>query len=221
MTPQEVTLAKGLIAGAVNLGIGILTAGSLPRPGVGLASLAVGAVCYGGSIVLFITAAQRLGAARGQVIFASGPFFGMLFSFLLLSESPSWLQGAAAAILLGSIALMLRARHLHTHAHERVVHIHAHSHDDLHHTHVHPCITATSTGRRAGDLRRPEARSTICEYRCPVAFRRKGVTFIAGSVERDGMGALFRKCFFQQPRLVGVTSCLRRTLCRPSQKSIR
>ena len=137
-TPQETTFAKGIIAGAVNFVIGTLTIGRLPSPGPGLASLALGAACYGGSIVLFIMAAQRIGAARGQVLFASGPFFGLLFSFLLLSERPSALQAAAAVVLLGSIGLMLRARHAHRHVHDPVVHIHAHRHDDLHHAHAHP-----------------------------------------------------------------------------------
>ena len=137
LTPQETTFAKGVIAGTVNSVIGIVTVGALPAAGVGLLSLAVGAVCYGGSIVLFITAAQRMGAARAQILFASGPFFGMLFSFLLLSERPSWLQAAAVLVLLGSIGLMLRARHAHRHLHEPLVHIHSHRHDDMHHTHSH------------------------------------------------------------------------------------
>ena len=145
LTPQETTLAKGVIAGVVNSVIGVLTVGRLPAVGVGLVSLALGAVCYGGSIVLFITAAQRIGAARGQILFASGPFFGMLFSFLLLSERPSWLQAAAVLVLLGSIALMLRARHAHRHLHEPLVHIHAHRHDDMHHTHTHAGSPASLT----------------------------------------------------------------------------
>lgn len=138
LTPQEVTMAKGLIAGAVNLSIGALSAGALPPAGAGLLSLAAGAACYGGSIVLFITAAQRMGAARGQVVFASAPFFGLVFSVVLLSERPSWPQLAAAAVLLGSITLVARARHAHAHEHRALVHIHAHRHDDLHHTHTHP-----------------------------------------------------------------------------------
>jgi hypothetical protein len=63
-----------------------LTVGALPDLAVRISSLAFGAICYGGSIVLFIAAAQRIGAARGQILFAGAPFFGMLFSFLLLSE---------------------------------------------------------------------------------------------------------------------------------------
>ena len=145
LTPQEITLVKGFVAGAVNFSIGILTARSLPAPGVTIASLLVGALCYGGSIVLFIAAAQRLGAARSQIVFAAGPFFALGFSIFLLSERPAWTQIAAAGALVGSIALMLRARHSHKHAHARVVHIHSHRHDDLHHTHIHPGQLASLT----------------------------------------------------------------------------
>jgi drug/metabolite transporter (DMT)-like permease len=137
LTPQETTFVKGIIAGGVNSFFGILSVGALPGVAVGLASLALGAVCYGGSIVLFITAAQRIGAARGQILFAGAPFFGMLFSCLLLSERLSALQIVAVAVLLGSIALMLRARHTHRHLHEQISHIHSHRHDDMHHTHTH------------------------------------------------------------------------------------
>ena len=138
LTPPEMTMVKGLVAGTVNLFIGTITSGSLPPAAVGLESLLVGALCYGGSIVLFITAAQRMGAARGQVVFASAPFFGVLASFLLLAERPSWYQAAAVVVFLGAIALMLRGRHSHRHLHEPLVHIHAHRHDDLHHDHAHP-----------------------------------------------------------------------------------
>ena len=143
LTPQEITAVKGIIAGAVNSVIGGLTVRAFPSAAVSLASLALGAVCYGGSIVLFIAAAQRIGAARGQILFASAPFFGVLFSFLLLSERPSSLQILAALLLVGSIALMVRARHAHRHAHEPAVHIHSHRHDDMHHTHTHEGAAAS------------------------------------------------------------------------------
>jgi drug/metabolite transporter (DMT)-like permease len=136
-TPRQITMAKGLIAGSVNLCIGVAAAGATPAVTEVLAAMAVGAVCYGASIALFIASAQRMGAARAQIVFSSGPFFGMLLSFPLLSESPSWIQSAAAALLAGSILLMLRSRHSHPHLHARLVHVHSHRHDDMHHTHVH------------------------------------------------------------------------------------
>ncbi len=137
LTPQEITLVKGLVAGAANTAIGALTIGSFPSLGLASWSLALGAGCYGGSIALYISAAQKLGAARSQVLFSSAPFLGALFSVLILSERPSWTLLVAAVILIGSIVLMRLGRHAHTHFHGEVTHIHAHRHDDGHHTHSH------------------------------------------------------------------------------------
>jgi drug/metabolite transporter (DMT)-like permease len=138
LTPQETTFLKGVIAGAVNTAIGMIAAGSLPPVGTCLAALGLGAACYGGSIALYIAAAQRIGAARAQVLFAAGPFFGLLLAVVALGERLAALQVVAMLVLTGSIALMLRARHAHVHRHEPVAHIHAHRHDDLHHDHPHP-----------------------------------------------------------------------------------
>jgi drug/metabolite transporter (DMT)-like permease len=141
LTPQETTFLKGVIAGGVNTAIGLLSVTSLPAAGTGLAALALGAACYGGSIALFIAAAQRIGAARAQVLFAAGPLFGMLVAVIVLGERLTGMQAAAVLVLLGSIALMLRARHAHLHHHEPVAHVHAHRHDDLHHDHPHPAAS--------------------------------------------------------------------------------
>ncbi|OGP86526.1 MAG: multidrug DMT transporter permease [Deltaproteobacteria bacterium RBG_13_65_10] len=143
LTPQETTFFKGLIAGSLNSAIGMLVVKSLPAGGLILAALSLGAVCYGGSIALFIAAAQRIGAARAQVLFASGPFFGMLMAVVALGERLTWMQGAAILVLLGSIALMLRARHAHHHQHEPLAHIHSHRHDDLHHAHDHSGVSSS------------------------------------------------------------------------------
>jgi drug/metabolite transporter (DMT)-like permease len=147
LTPQETTFLKGAIAGVVNTAIGVIAAGSLPLVGIGFAALGIGAACYGGSIALFIAAAQRIGAARAQVLFAAGPFFGLLVAVFALGERLTALQAVAMLILAGAIALMLRARHAHAHRHEPGLHVHAHRHDDLHHDHPHavaPVVLAHS-----------------------------------------------------------------------------
>ena len=138
ITPVQSTFLKGTAAGTFNLLLGLALHPALPAAGPLAATLALGAVSYGASIVLYISAAQTLGATRGQLAFASAPFFGMLFSLLLLSEALTGLRIAAAAILVASIALMSLSRHLHAHRHEPVEHVHRHSHDDDHHTHAHP-----------------------------------------------------------------------------------
>jgi len=55
-----------------NLAIGLVIYGSMRRPQL-CSALGVGALSYGASIVLYITAAQNIGATLAD-IFASSPF---------------------------------------------------------------------------------------------------------------------------------------------------
>lgn len=138
MHPAETTLWKGLAAGTVNLVVGVLVqpyAGSLLATST---AVGLGALSYGASITLSITAAQSLGATRGQMIFASAPFWGMALSAGVLGETISPVQLIAAAVLAGSLALVFRDQHGHAHDHDAIAHTHAHQHDDDHHDHAHP-----------------------------------------------------------------------------------
>lgn len=134
--PEDTTFWKGLIAGSTNLVIGLL----LFQPYVGwnmLWAVLLGTVSYGLSVALYIRAAQGLGAARAQMIFASSPFWGVAMSVLWLGEGLSVLQVIASGILAASIVLLFRDQHEHEHVHEPITHEHEHSHDDGHHNHVH------------------------------------------------------------------------------------
>jgi len=138
LTPAQSTLAKGLVAGTANLAIGVLLQPRLPGAGSFAGALALGAISYGGSIALYITSAQSLGATRSQVIFASAPFFGMILSLPLLGERLSWPLAAAVPLIVAGIALMHRSVHAHGHRHGGLEHLHLHRHDDGHHGHEHP-----------------------------------------------------------------------------------
>jgi drug/metabolite transporter (DMT)-like permease len=137
MTAQETTFIKGAVAGVVNLTIGIVALPRLPGTTSVLSALGLGAISHGGSIVLYIMAAQGIGATRAQILFSSAPFFGMLFSFVLLAEKPGWPQMVAVVFLIASIVLMRRTRHTHVHTYDATAHIHLHRHDDMHHVHPH------------------------------------------------------------------------------------
>ncbi len=142
ITPAQITFWKGLFAGVINIGLGFAAGERMgPMDMVGPA-LVVGALAYGASIALYVTAARNIGASRAQMFFASGPFFGAALSALALGESFSALQTAAAILLAGSLALVFRDRHEHEHAHEAAEHEHSHSHDDAHHEHAHEGETA-------------------------------------------------------------------------------
>lgn len=137
ITPARAAFWKGAVAGSVNGAIGLATSPLPTTPARAIAALAVGALAYGVSVALFISAAQQLGATRAQAIFASAPFIGAALSFALLGEPLGRASLAAAALFAASVALLLRARHEHPHAHQRLEHVHEHRHDDGHHLHEH------------------------------------------------------------------------------------
>lgn len=136
ISPEDTTFWKGLIAGTVNLGAG-LALFPWTFSAAWLWALILGGVAYGGSIALYIHAAQRVGATRAQMAFASAPFWGVVLSMALLGEGMSALQIAAGAILACSITLPALERHGHSHQHQTLSHTHMHSHDDPHHAHTH------------------------------------------------------------------------------------
>lgn len=137
-TPAQSTLAKGLAAGTVNLALGFAVGAPLPRALDVGAALLLGSLAYGASIVLYVRAAQQLGAVRSQLVFSSAPFFGVLVAWVALREPVLATQLAAAALMLAAIALLHRERHAHEHTHEAMTHTHWHRHDDgHHHDHVH------------------------------------------------------------------------------------
>ena len=137
ITPAQSTFWKGIVAGSVNLGLGLVLAPMTVPPLALGAALGLGAVSYGLSILLYITAAQNLGAIRSQLIFSGAPFFGLLFS-ILLGDRLAWPQWLAMALFVVSIVLLFRETHSHTHHHDPLTHVHSHFHPDPHHAHTHP-----------------------------------------------------------------------------------
>jgi drug/metabolite transporter (DMT)-like permease len=137
ITPSQSTFWKGLVAGSTNIVFSIILEEYNRGVGIIAAALIVGIFAYGLSIVFYIISAQNLGATRGQMIFSSAPFFGVVLSVFLLKESVSLLQGTAAAILVASLIVLFKDQHLHFHIHEIMTHTHKHSHDDEHHNHSH------------------------------------------------------------------------------------
>jgi drug/metabolite transporter (DMT)-like permease len=111
LMPHHITMAKGAMAGSVNLAIG-LTAGGAVDVGSAVAALAIGAIGYGASITLWIGGAQRIGAARGQVIFAVAPFVGVVTAWLVLGEAFGPRSVVAMTLAAGGVALVVTAPRL-------------------------------------------------------------------------------------------------------------
>lgn len=136
LTPAQTTFAKGLVAGSVNLGLGLLLETPPTQTGPVLGALAVGTLSYGASIGLYVAGAQQLGATRAQMIFATAPFWGVLLAWV--REPVLLAQVVAGALMAGALALIYSERHAHAHTHEATRHTHWHRHDDGHHAHAHP-----------------------------------------------------------------------------------
>ncbi len=151
ITPARSTLVKGLVAGALNLSIGLAASSLAATSETIAAALAVGALCYGASIALYIAAAQDLGATRAQAVFASAPFVGAALAFVFLDEPVRLVLLAAAVLLVPSVAALFTSQHAHLHAHDRVAHTHGHRHDDGHHLHSHPSQGASLRHTHAHD----------------------------------------------------------------------
>lgn len=135
LTPAQTTFAKGLVAGGVNLGLGLWLEGTPGAAGPVIGAIGLGTLAYGASIVLYVAGAQQLGATRAQMIFATAPFWGVLLAWLgepVLAE-----QVVAGALMALALALVYGERHAHVHMHVQVRHRHWHRHDDGHHEHEH------------------------------------------------------------------------------------
>lgn len=136
-TPSQMTLVKGLVAGSVNLALGLGLEGPPSSGRAVYAGLAIGVLGYGVSIVLHVAGSQKIGAARGQALFSTAPFVGMTASWIALREPIESVQVGAALLMGAGIAVFLSGRHVHQHAHEAMAHTHDHVHDDGHHDHAH------------------------------------------------------------------------------------
>ncbi len=147
LSPSQITVAKGAVAGTANLVLGVAVDG-VPDLGAALAAVGIGAVGYGASIPLWVRGARALGAARAQLIFAAAPFFGAAAAWAVLGEAVTTRQVVAAVVVAVGIAAVVGTRHDHDHDHPGdhpggggpVRHRHTHLADADHRHH----------GRRAG-----------------------------------------------------------------------
>jgi len=134
--PLRIVEVKGLIAGPVNLGLGLWVGASLPGTRTMLIAGAVGFVCYGLSLVFYILSLRDLGAARTSAYFSTAPFIGAVGSILFLGEQVTVQHGIAGLLMAAGIWLHLTEQHRHEHAHLEMEHTHLHQHDS-HHQHPH------------------------------------------------------------------------------------
>ena len=134
--PQIIACAKGLVAGLVNIGIGLLHGAAFPPAWTLGAAALVGLAGYGISLQLYVVALRHIGTARTGAYFSVAPFAGALLSLKMFDTQPSAALIAAAALMGVGVWLHLSERHEHEHAHNSMTHDHRHRHDE-HHQHEH------------------------------------------------------------------------------------
>ena len=147
VAPHEITLVKGAVAGVTNVALGLALGDSVPTAGATLGALLFGAIGYGASITLWVRGARDLGAARGQLIFSTAPFVGVLIAWLVLGDALVGAQVLGVVLAATGVLLVMRSGHDHVHEHDAMEHTHEHTHDEHHqhhdadgpdrHTHVH------------------------------------------------------------------------------------
>ena len=127
---------KGLIAGTVNTLLALGLGAALPSYATVTATMVVGLLGYGISLVFFVLALRGLGTARTGAYFSTAPFIGAAVALLVFKETPGMEFWIAAALMGLGVWLHLTEHHAHDHLHEEMEHTHEHSHDE-HHQHAH------------------------------------------------------------------------------------
>lgn len=100
---------KGLIAGTMNTALTIIMGATLPNFATLSATMAVGLLGYGFSLVLLVLALRGLGTARTGAYVSTAPFIGAAVALLVFSKTTS-LAFWVAALLMGPD---IHHRHLH------------------------------------------------------------------------------------------------------------
>jgi len=131
-TPAQITLVKGLVAGSVNLTLGLSLDG-FPAAKFAIAAVAIGALGYGVSIAMWITGARLVGAARGQVIFALAPFIGAVLAWPIDGDPLSSTTVVAFTLSLIGVLVVGSGHHGHRHVHAVIEHAHPIDSGDPHH----------------------------------------------------------------------------------------
>jgi drug/metabolite transporter (DMT)-like permease len=131
-----IACAKGLAAGAVNIGVATFLGVAIPPLSWTAAAGVVGLFGYGISLALFVVALRDLGAARTSAYFSIAPFIGAALALALQGEAVTPPLVVAAVLMAWGVWLHLSETHVHAHLHPSMQHSHVHIHD-IHHRHRH------------------------------------------------------------------------------------
>lgn len=135
--PMAVVTEKAAVGATLSIVAALLLGEPAPPVVRVLALMAVGAVGYGASLALYLTAQRHLGAGRTGSVFSLGPFIGALVAIAWGDRDVGWTTALAATLFALGVWLHLGERHGHRHVHHALEHEHFHRHDDGHHDHDH------------------------------------------------------------------------------------
>ena len=142
--PRQIATLKGVVAGSINLTIGLIVGGAVPSAGATAGAIAIGVFGYGVSLMFFVAALRALGSARTGAFFAVAPFAGVVVAIVVLRDPVPTLLFPAGVLMAVGVWIYIFERHSHAHTHDPMTHSHMHTHDDQHHEHQHEPGTATS-----------------------------------------------------------------------------
>lgn len=148
IAPEQITLTKGAVAGTTNVLIGVASGAGAPGGWTVGSALVVGALGYGVSITLWVRGAREIGAARGQLVFATAPFVGVLVAWGALGDPIRGGEAAAVVLAAAGVLGVMRSGHEHRHRHHELDHDHDHTHDD-HHDHDQADGDLSAAGRHS------------------------------------------------------------------------
>ena len=153
-----IACVKGLSAGVTNLLLAYVLGAAWPSFAGASAAMAVGFLCYGVSLTLFVVALRHLGTSRAGAYFSTAPFVGAAISVAFFTEPVSWQFGLAGALMGLGVWMHLTENHQHLHTHVALLHTHAHNHntDDGHHDHEHSEVDASSSAGKHSHPHRHE-----------------------------------------------------------------
>jgi drug/metabolite transporter (DMT)-like permease len=134
--PLQITELKGLVAGPINIVLGLWAGGAIALSPLALVAGITGFFGYGVSLVLYVLALRHLGAARTGAYFSTAPFVGAVIAVIALGENVTLGLLLAGALMGLGVWLHVTEHHEHDHAHEPLDHAHPHVHD-AHHHHAH------------------------------------------------------------------------------------
>jgi len=103
--PLQIVVIKGFGSGLGSLVIALAAGENIPVFKYIVAAMLLGFIAYGFSIFFYVYAQRELGAARTSTYYAVSPFIGVLLSWVMLREMPSYIFIIALIIMIAGTYL--------------------------------------------------------------------------------------------------------------------